>query len=280
MMHLNSDIIRLYYQGESFENTMSLHELQKVLEGLKEMMQAIYGTDGYEVFVHEILHGSCDIKSIFKDYGLQTAAGLTSGLLLLSLQAILFTQGKPFTYEVSGDNNTVVINNFQGESKNFEEGLHLPRILESTKFRTAGQKLSSPLAEKQDKLRFGNEDDFENAISINSQNCMAFKEKNNSVASEIIRGRMYEINVDAQTFKVDIPTQDRKFTVYLATNSIKTIQDFIPYVGTSDLNLIGIAERNMENIITKFSVFDFEITQNQFFPEQSSGSGSHITPSL
>ena len=249
--------LRLYFQGDSFENTMSLHEMHKVLEGLKEILQIIYGEKGCEVYIHEILPGSCDIKALFKEYSIQVGAGVTVAVI----SAMLFTQGKSFTYQINGNNNSLTIINIENESMTFENGIQLPRILENAKFRTAGQKLTSPIQYSEDSLTIEESDNPEQKVILNKENKDVFKEINNTISSERIRGRIYEINIDAQSFKVDIPTQDRKFTVKLDPNAKQDISDFLPYVGTDHISLIGNAERNMQGEIVKFSVIYFEVEQ-------------------
>lgn len=257
------DILRLYYEGNSFENTMSLQKMYKVLEGLKDMSQVIYGSEGYEIYIHEIRPGSCDIKALFKEYGIQVSSGFT----VLVLGAMLFTQGKSFTYKVNGNNNSITIVNFENESMEFSDGMQLPRILQSSKFRSAGQKLTAPIEDERDKLTINQCEDSDNKVVLTSSNKRAFVEKNDIVNSERIRGRMYEINIDAESFKIDLPNQERKFTVNIDVNAEKAIGDFIPYIGTNDIHLIGIAKRNMEGEIINFSVIDFEVAQHRLIPE-------------
>lgn len=253
---MEDKILRLYFQGDSFENTMSLHEMHKVLEGLKEILQIIYGEKGCEVYIHEILPGSCDMKALLKEYSIQVGAGVTVAII----SAMLFTQGKSFTYEINGNNNLTIIN-IENESMTFENGTQLPRILENAKFRTAGQKLTSPIQYSEDSLTIEESDKPGKKIVLNKGNKNIFKEVNNTISSERIRGRIYEINIDARSFKVNIPTQERKFTVKLDTNAKQEISDFLPYVGTDNISLIGNAERNMQGEIVKFSVIYFEVEQ-------------------
>lgn len=261
---MNDAVLRLHYEGKSFENTMSLHEMHKVLEGLKEMSKVIYGDEGYEIYIHEILPGSCDIKAILKEYTTQVFAGLT----VVAIGALIFTQGKPFTYQINGNNNTVNITNIENESMEFNGGRHLPRILQSSKFRTAGQKLTSPVEDQEDTLTINQCKEVEEII-LTPTNKKVFTERNNTIASEKIRGRMYEINIDAESFKIDLPDQERKFTVNINTNAEKSIHDFIPYIGTNHIHLIGTAKRNMEGEIVNFSVINYEVAQPQLLPQTS-----------
>lgn len=248
--------IRLYYKGEAFENTMSIHDMHKVIEGLKEMMDVVHGPDNYEFYIREIKPGSCDIKGLLKDYGVQVGATLTA----VALQAILFTGGKEFTYQINGDNNQVTINNFSGDSTTYNNGAQLPRILESSKFREAGKKITGPIQGINDSLSISLPEKPDEVMFTPANKCV-FYETNKTISQEVIRGRMYEINLEGPSFKVHLPSQERKFTVYISSSSQKSIYDFLPFVGTSDLNLIGVSTRNMEGEITKFHVSNFEVIQ-------------------
>ncbi len=256
------------YDGESFPKVIILRDLSKALEGIREAIE-VFNSDGdLTAFIEPFEEGSFGWKVVFKSKEFKAAVAvgvIFAPIQLLPLVMDLFrhVDNAPFTTQINNINGTVDVINVHGDVKN-NLPLNVVEYLNDEKLKKAGAKIVSPLKLQGDNLCLGETNNTANKFVIEYDNKAAFGDAGSQEKKVTIRGKMYELNLKQGTFKVEL-YDNPTFTVHLAqqSNDLK-IQDFIPFLDTSDIELTGLADVDSFGKIHKLTLHQWRIVQNRF----------------
>jgi hypothetical protein len=255
--------IIFYYDGDSFARRIDIADLELALQGIREFILENSLDRNFEITVEPFTGGSFPIKIKWDNPIVSaTVGGVLSGLIILGVQSLQHVENKPYEV-INNGNGTINIININGEVKS-DLPKEILEIIENPKSKVAGKKFLSPLKIIDDSLKIASSEEeinqCVNPLTIDSSYIFDLPEDIIDNDREI-RGKIYAINLRAKSFKINIPSQEREFTVHITNGASFKIRDILRYVGTNDIKLIGIAKINYEEKITKFNATSFELIQ-------------------